>query len=142
MCGTVQAVPAGPGEYGARGFSRRIGPEGRRCSRRIEDLGKRLAAANRAGVQRAGERSRGGQLELQDGWPKNEVFVQPLEPDGSTNLFVWTASWRQSYELVPAGAIGETHSQSMKRPSRRRKQTRHYRRRSPPSNNRRCQLRC
>src|SRR5271157_2447382 len=39
---------------------------------------------------------------------KLTVFVQPLEADGTTNLFVWTASGRQSYELVPAGAIGET----------------------------------
>jgi hypothetical protein len=41
-------------------------------------------------------------------WRENKVFVQPLEPDGTTNLFVWTASGRQSYELVPAGTISET----------------------------------
>ena len=41
-------------------------------------------------------------------WRENKVFVQPLEADGTTNLFVWTASGRQSYELVPAGTIGET----------------------------------
>ncbi len=41
-------------------------------------------------------------------WRENKVFVQPLEPDGTTNLFVWTASGRQNYELVPASTVGET----------------------------------
>ncbi len=39
-------------------------------------------------------------------WRENKVFVQPLEPDAATNLFVWTASGRQNYELVPAGSVG------------------------------------
>src|SRR5215831_4936366 len=42
-------------------------------------------------------------------WRENKVFVQPLEPDAATNLFVWTASGRQSYELVPAGSVTEMH---------------------------------
>src|ERR1700704_6160197 len=35
-------------------------------------------------------------------WRENKVFIQPLEPDATTNLFIWTASGRLSYELVPA----------------------------------------
>jgi hypothetical protein len=42
-------------------------------------------------------------------WRENKVFVQPLEPNGTTNLFIWTASGRQSYELVPAGSVDEMH---------------------------------
>ena len=40
-------------------------------------------------------------------WRENKVFVQPLEPDAATNLFIWTASGRQSYELVPAVSVDE-----------------------------------
>src|SRR5471030_636883 len=32
----------------------------------------------------------------------NKVFVQPLVESVSTNLFIWTASTRLNYELVPA----------------------------------------
>ena len=39
-------------------------------------------------------------------WRENKVFVQPTEPDASTNLFIWTASERLNYELEPAGAVG------------------------------------
>ena len=42
-------------------------------------------------------------------WRENKVFVQPLEPDAATNLFIWTASGRQSYELIPAGSVDEMH---------------------------------
>ena len=42
-------------------------------------------------------------------WRENKVFVQPLEPNAATNLFVWTASGRQNYELVPAGSVDEMH---------------------------------
>ncbi len=42
-------------------------------------------------------------------WRENKVFVQPLEPDAATNLFIWTSSGRQSYELVPAGSVNEMH---------------------------------
>jgi hypothetical protein len=38
-------------------------------------------------------------------WRENKVFVQPTEPDASTNLFIWTASARLNYELEPAGAV-------------------------------------
>jgi len=42
-------------------------------------------------------------------WRENKVFIQPLEPDATTNLFIWTASGRLSYELVPAGSVEEMH---------------------------------
>ena len=39
-------------------------------------------------------------------WRGNKVFVQPLEPDAQTNLFIWTRSGaRLNYELAPAGAV-------------------------------------
>ena len=38
-------------------------------------------------------------------WRENKVFVQPLDPGTTTNLFIWTASGRQSYELVPAQSV-------------------------------------
>lgn len=40
-------------------------------------------------------------------WRENKVFVQPLEPGAATNLFVWTASGRQNYELVPANSVAD-----------------------------------
>jgi hypothetical protein len=42
-------------------------------------------------------------------WRGNRVFVQPLEPDAATNLFIWTRSSRLSYELVPAGSVEKMH---------------------------------
>jgi hypothetical protein len=43
-------------------------------------------------------------------WRGNKVFVQPLEPDAETNLFIWTRSGtRLSYELVPAAAVERMH---------------------------------
>lgn len=33
---------------------------------------------------------------------ENKVFIQPLQEGASTNLFIWTASTRLNYELVPA----------------------------------------
>ena len=42
-------------------------------------------------------------------WRGNKVFVQPLEPDAATNLFIWTRSSRLSYELVPAGSVEKMH---------------------------------
>ena len=38
-------------------------------------------------------------------WRGNKVFVQPLDPEATTNLFIWTASGRLSYELVPAPSV-------------------------------------
>jgi len=35
----------------------------------------------------------------------NKVLIQPTEEDATTNLFIWTASGRFSYELVPATSI-------------------------------------
>jgi hypothetical protein len=35
----------------------------------------------------------------------NKVLIQPIEEDAATNLFIWTASGRFSYELVPATSI-------------------------------------
>lgn len=40
-------------------------------------------------------------------WRGNKVFVQPLDPEATTNLFIWTASERLSYELVPAASVEE-----------------------------------
>ncbi len=42
-------------------------------------------------------------------WRENKVFIQPLEPDAVTNLFIWTASGRLSYELVPADSVEQMH---------------------------------
>jgi hypothetical protein len=42
-------------------------------------------------------------------WRGNKVFVQPLDPEATTNLFIWTASERLSYELVPAPSVEEMH---------------------------------
>jgi hypothetical protein len=42
-------------------------------------------------------------------WREDKVFIQPLEPNATTNLFIWTASGRQSYELVPAASVEEMH---------------------------------
>lgn len=42
-------------------------------------------------------------------WRGNKVFVQPLDPEATTNLFIWTASERLSYELMPAPSVGEMH---------------------------------
>ncbi|HEV2416442.1 MAG TPA: hypothetical protein VGX94_01425 [Terriglobia bacterium] len=38
-------------------------------------------------------------------WRGNRVFVEPTAAGVSTNLFVWTKSGRENYELEPAGAI-------------------------------------
>lgn len=38
-------------------------------------------------------------------WRENKVFIQPTEADVATNLFIWTASGRLSYELEPAGTV-------------------------------------
>jgi len=42
-------------------------------------------------------------------WRGNKVFVQPLDPEAETNLFIWTASGRLNYELVPAPSVQEMH---------------------------------
>ncbi|HEX5481676.1 MAG TPA: hypothetical protein VFZ08_03520 [Terriglobia bacterium] len=38
-------------------------------------------------------------------WRGNKVFVEPTEAGVSTNLFIWTKSGRENYELEPAGAV-------------------------------------
>jgi hypothetical protein len=38
-------------------------------------------------------------------WRENKVFVQPTEADAATNLFIWTARQRLTYELEPAGPV-------------------------------------
>src|SRR5690242_17116299 len=38
-------------------------------------------------------------------WRGNKVFVQPLEPEATTNLFIWTASGRLNYELVAISVV-------------------------------------
>ena len=40
---------------------------------------------------------------------ENKVFVKPAEEDARTNLFIWTASGRYSYELVPAPSVEQMH---------------------------------
>ena len=40
---------------------------------------------------------------------ENKVFIQPLEEGVTTNLFVWTASGRWNYELVPAASVETMH---------------------------------
>ncbi|MCZ2078303.1 MAG: TrbG/VirB9 family P-type conjugative transfer protein, partial [Bryobacterales bacterium] len=40
---------------------------------------------------------------------ENKVFVKPAEEDARTNMFIWTASGRFSYELVPAPSVGQMH---------------------------------
>jgi hypothetical protein len=43
-------------------------------------------------------------------WRGNRVFVEPLEPDAETNLFIWTRSGaRLSYELTPASSVEKMH---------------------------------
>ena len=39
-------------------------------------------------------------------WRGDKVFVEPTEPNQSTNLFIWTRSGRLNYELDPAGPVG------------------------------------
>lgn len=38
-------------------------------------------------------------------WRGNKVFVEPTEAGVSTNLFIWTKSGRENYELEPAGSV-------------------------------------
>lgn len=40
-------------------------------------------------------------------WRENKVFIQPIEADARTNLFIWTATQRLNYELEPAGSVGD-----------------------------------
>lgn len=40
---------------------------------------------------------------------ENKVFVKPADEDARTNLFIWTASGRYSYELVPAPSVEQMH---------------------------------
>jgi len=39
-------------------------------------------------------------------WRNDKVFVEPTEAGVSTNLFIWTQSGRENYELEPAGPVG------------------------------------
>lgn len=38
-------------------------------------------------------------------WRGNKVFIEPTEAGASTNLFIWTKSGRENYELEPAGPV-------------------------------------
>lgn len=40
---------------------------------------------------------------------ENKVFVKPLEEGAKTNLFIWTATTRYSYELLPASSVAQMH---------------------------------
>jgi hypothetical protein len=43
-------------------------------------------------------------------WRGNKVFLQPLEPEVATNLFIWTRSGKRfSYEVAPAGKVDRMH---------------------------------
>jgi hypothetical protein len=43
-------------------------------------------------------------------WRGNKVFIEPLEANAETNLFIWTRSGaRLSYELAPAGPVEKMH---------------------------------
>ena len=67
---------------------------------------------NHLGVIELGEpvtRVAAGSSSFKIEWRENTVFIQPLEPDATTNLFIWTASGRLSYELVPAGSVEQMH---------------------------------
>ena len=57
----------------------------------------------------AGHRGRGRQFFLQDRVARQQGVRSALDPEATTNLFIWTASGRLSYELVPAPAIAEMH---------------------------------
>jgi hypothetical protein len=46
-----------------------------------------------------------GSADFQIERQENKVFVKPLKSGASTDLFVWTASRRFSYELEPAGEV-------------------------------------
>jgi hypothetical protein len=38
-------------------------------------------------------------------WRGNKVFIEPTEAGVSTDLFIWTTSGRENYELEPAGPV-------------------------------------
>jgi hypothetical protein len=38
-------------------------------------------------------------------WRGNKVFIEPTEAGVSTDLFIWTKSGRQNYEIDPAGPV-------------------------------------
>lgn len=40
---------------------------------------------------------------------ENKVFLMPLDEGAKTNLFIWTATARYSYELVPAPTVEQMH---------------------------------
>ena len=50
-------------------------------------------------------------------WRGNKVFVQPLEPEATTNLFIWTASVRLNYELVAVSAAACAGRRSSRGPT-------------------------
>lgn len=40
---------------------------------------------------------------------ENKVFLKPLDEGAKTNLFIWTATARYAYELVPAPTVEQMH---------------------------------
>lgn len=38
-------------------------------------------------------------------WRGSKVFIEPVEAGASTDLFIWTKSGRENYELEPAGTV-------------------------------------
>jgi hypothetical protein len=51
-----------------------------------------------------------GSSEFKVEWRGNKVFIEPLEADAATNLFIWTQSGnRLNYEIVPAASVERMH---------------------------------
>jgi hypothetical protein len=48
-----------------------------------------------------------GNTQFKVEWRENKVFIEPLEPNIATNLFVWTSSGRFNYELDTPGPVSE-----------------------------------
>lgn len=65
--------------------------------------GSRLPRSRRRECERKPERRRNRQQ------GRGSRLLQPLDPQSTTNLFIWTASGCLSYELVPAPSVQEMH---------------------------------
>ena len=51
-----------------------------------------------------------GSSEFKVEWRGNKVFIEPLEADAATNLFIWTQTGnRLNYEIVPAASVERMH---------------------------------
>jgi len=51
-----------------------------------------------------------GSSEFKVEWRGNKVFIEPLQADAATNLFIWTQTGnRLNYEIVPAASVERMH---------------------------------